>query len=139
MKLSPSYTLLEGLTPYYYSDASFTTVFDGTPPVTSGTVYLDQSANGYRLPTEAQWEYAARAGSTTAFTNGDITVTGGADPVLDLIGVYSHNPGYLPPTTYAVAQLVANDWGLYDMHGNVYEFCQDAGTELILLVRYQIL
>ncbi len=43
----------EGLMPCYYSDASYTTVFDGTPPVTNGSVYWNQSANGYRLPTEA--------------------------------------------------------------------------------------
>ncbi|SLM30505.1 conserved hypothetical protein [Desulfamplus magnetovallimortis] len=77
----------------------------------------------YLLPTEAEWEYSARAGSTTAFANGDITETLCAyDPNLDLMGWYCGNSGN---TTRSVAQKEANDWGLYDMHGNVYEWCQD--------------
>ncbi len=77
----------------------------------------------YRLPTEAEWEYVARAGSTTAFANGQITETGtGYDPVLDSMGWYAYNSN---GSTHPVAQKQANAWGLYDMHGNVYEWCQD--------------
>ncbi len=78
----------------------------------------------YRLPTEAEWEYAARAGSTTAFTNGDITQAGTdpIDPNLDAMGWYGGNAN---STTHPVAQKQANAWGLYDMHGNVFEWCQD--------------
>jgi len=77
----------------------------------------------YSLPTEAQWEYAARAGSTTAFGNGEITVTGFAlDPVLDSMGWYSY-PSYGGPKP--VKQKEANSWGLYDMHGNVEEWVLD--------------
>ena len=76
----------------------------------------------YSLPTEAQWEYAARAGSTTAFANGDITDTGCSDPVLGAMGWYCGNANR---TTHQVARKSPNAWGLYDMHGNVWEWCQD--------------
>jgi formylglycine-generating enzyme required for sulfatase activity len=77
----------------------------------------------YSLPTEAQWEYAARAGSTMAFYNGGITETGdGYDPNLDAIGWYGYNSG---DETLPVAQKTPNAWGLYDMSGHVREWCQD--------------
>ncbi|MBF0101931.1 MAG: DUF4214 domain-containing protein [Desulfobacterales bacterium] len=75
----------------------------------------------YQLPTEAQWEYAARAESTTAFANGAITNVY-ADPNLDIMGWYYYNSG---DTTHSVAQKQVNAWGLYDMHGNVWEWCSD--------------
>ena len=77
----------------------------------------------YSLPTEAQWEYAARAGTTTAFYNGGITVTGCSyDPNLNAIGWYCYNDEGWPGS---VGQKVPNAWGLSDMSGNVNEWCSD--------------
>ncbi len=79
----------------------------------------------YRLPTEAEWEYAARAGTSTAFASGEFTNPNGdceIGPNLDSIGWYYNNSGW---SIRPVAQKQANAWGLYDMHGNVYEWCHD--------------
>lgn len=82
----------------------------------------DMGIGTYRLPTEAEWEYGARAGTTTAFANGGIIETGCEyEPNLDQMGWYCYNTG----RTEKVAQKLPNVWGLYDMHGNVYEWCQD--------------
>jgi formylglycine-generating enzyme required for sulfatase activity len=77
----------------------------------------------YRLPTEAEWEYACRAGTASAFASGDIAERFcGHDPCLDAVGWYCGNSGR---KVHAVARKASNAWGLYDMHGNVWEWCQD--------------
>jgi formylglycine-generating enzyme required for sulfatase activity len=84
----------------------------------------------YRLPTESEWEYACRAGTTTAFYLGSSLHSGQAnfDGLYEYDAVLgtSHNPSgiYLGMTT-PVGSYAANGWGLYDMIGNVWEWCQD--------------
>jgi len=86
--------------------------------------WLNQKeGNTYRLPTESQWEYACRAGSITAFANGGISeINCGYDPHLNAMGWYCGNS---KKKTHPVAKKKPNDWGLYDMHGNVWEWCQE--------------
>jgi len=85
---------------------------------------IDLNAMGegaYTFPTEAQWEYAARSGSNKAFANGNISNTS-TDINMDAMGWYDSNSNSTP---HAVAQKSPNNWGLYDMHGNVNEWCFD--------------
>jgi formylglycine-generating enzyme required for sulfatase activity len=84
---------------------------------------LHENTNLYHLPTEAQWEYAARAGSNTALANGNLVETDcNLDSNLNAMGWYCGNSD---SKTHSVAQKIANAWGLYDMHGNVAEWCSD--------------
>ena len=76
--------------------------------------YLDR--RGYRLPTEPEWEYACRAGATTAFS------FGADESYLRYYGVYGEVSEGRP---WSVAARKPNDFGLFDMHGNVSEWCQD--------------
>ena len=72
----------------------------------------------YRLPTEAEWECAARAGTTTRFSYGD-------DPDYSQLPNYAWQAMEDGLTVHPVGQKLANPWGLYDMAGNVFEWCQD--------------
>lgn len=94
--------------------------------VTDDSVHCDFLRNGYRLPTEMEWEYAARAGAKLDTPNGDISSTIDGclplDPALDDVAWYCGNADF---TTHNVAEKQPNQWGLYDMLGNVQEWCWD--------------
>lgn len=93
---------------------------------------------GFDLPTEAQWEYACRAGTTGALNDSTMNLTNvNSDARLDLLGRYQYNGGKINGTTdpaqgcttenatATVGSYAPNEWGLYDMHANVWEWCLD--------------
>ena len=119
-------SLREGLTPAYMIDKD-----NNDPNNKSGvndnirwTVTWNRDADGYRLPTEAEWEYACRAGTTTPFYRGNNITTGQAN--YNGNSPYNNNAkGDYRNRTTPVGNFAPNTWGLYDMHGNVWEWCWD--------------
>lgn len=83
--------------------------------------HCDFSTNGYRLPTEAEWEFACRAGTTTAIYSGELT-NWESDPKLNTIAWYASNSG---ASTHRIKYKNPNSLGLFDMLGNVMEYCWD--------------
>ncbi|GHU21780.1 hypothetical protein FACS1894172_19570 [Spirochaetia bacterium] len=123
----------EGLTPAYTIDKSrkdpnnnapTNSEYDWQNDNVRWVVTWNRSANGYRLPTEAEWEYACRAGTTTPFSTGTNITTNQAN--YNGNNPYNGNAkGTYRERTWAVGSGTANTWGLYDMHGNVWEWCWD--------------
>ncbi len=93
----------EGLTPFYAINGESAWV-------------PDWNGQGYRLPTEAEWEYACRAGTTTRFSFGDDENT---------LNQYGWCEANSRRQTHPVGQMEPNAFGLHDMHGNVWEWCWD--------------
>jgi formylglycine-generating enzyme required for sulfatase activity len=125
----------EGLTPAYYTNDAQTTIYKtGSVNVTNAQVKW--SASGYRLPTEAEWEKAARGGlsgkrfpwgDTISHSQANYDASSGFS--YDSSGsVNNYHPTYATgsmPYTSPVGAFAANDYGLYDMAGNVWEWCWD--------------
>ena len=127
---------MQGLTPCYYSDAAQTMVYrSGDTDVANE--WVKWSANGYRLPTEAEWEKAARGGAVgmrfpwvdaNTITNARANYLGDPGGYPYDLGPAGNNPLFTPgglPNTSPVGYFAANGYGLYDMAGNVYEWCWD--------------
>lgn len=123
------YSLQNGYRRCYYTDEVFTTPVDHSN-YESSTIFCDWNPDGYRLPTEAEWEYAARAGTTGPFSFDEPEYfhdtceecAAGVLPVMEQYTVYCATQS---GSTEAVRSKLPNPWTLYDMHGNVWEWCWD--------------
>jgi formylglycine-generating enzyme required for sulfatase activity len=125
-------SIKEGLIPAYQVSGVTNWETQTAPTIDTATwnsATINPSSDGYRLPTEAQWEYACRAGTTTAFNWGSNQITSAQANFNAASNLYNGSTaGIFRNTTTAVGIFAANTWGLHDMHGNVFEWCWDRYT-----------
>jgi formylglycine-generating enzyme required for sulfatase activity len=110
----------EGLQPYYVLQGADR---DGEGAISDVTEVVISGGDGYRLPSEAEWEYACRAGAATPFHFGSQLSGKEANTNGYSYGAAGAGPNLTRTTT--VGSYSPNDFGLFDMHGNVWEWCQD--------------
>lgn len=110
-----AYSKYKGFEPVYYIDSDFKTIYTNSSEYLIG-IYWKDSANGYRLPTEAEWEYAASCGSNTK------TKYSGTDYSSELKN-YAWFSSNSNSETHPVGSLYANSFDIYDMSGNAAEWC----------------
>jgi len=106
---TPAYIIIYGETPMHSSE-----IYIGKPTLGMKVFWWNKEANGFRLPTEAEWEYACRAGET-----------GTGNTTSNYFYEHCWYKGCSQNETKPVGQKKPNNWGLYDMQGNVYEWCWD--------------